>query len=175
MVLITDSKTVEGWLQAVVHKTHNVKTRALSEVLIRRCLDTEREIIKQECLDIEIQRVKSATNLADRLTRVPDSWWRACKSSAALDAATMAAARSMNSSAARLPDAAATASAATTSADKPSLQDIRAIHDRNHFGVDRTLALAKEKYVSCVSKKMVKRVVSRCERCARIDPAMTFR
>ena len=56
----------------------------------------------------------------------------------------------------------------------PSLQDVWLIHDRCHFGVDHTLELAQERFGSSISKKMVKQIVSRCDRCARIDPAITF-
>jgi hypothetical protein len=63
----------------------------------------------------------------------------------------------------------------TAVAPRVTLRDVQAIHDRCHFGVDRTLQLAHEQFGSSVSKKMVKKVVSRCDRCARIDPAITFR
>ena len=148
LTLITDSATVHGWLQAVVNKTHNVKTRALGEVLIRRRLDTLRDVIAEEQLDIDVRLVRSADNLADRLTRVPKSWWQ--KRWLAVPAITV------------------------TTAPVPTLQDIRAIHDRCHFGVDRTLALAREHFGDGVSRRMVRRVVLRCDQCAKIDPAVTF-
>ena len=44
MTLLTDSATVFGWLRAIIDKTHNVKTCALSEVLIRWRLDTMQEV-----------------------------------------------------------------------------------------------------------------------------------
>jgi len=55
-----------------------------------------------------------------------------------------------------------------------SFNDIKVIHDRSHFGVERTFQLAKEKFPS-VSRRVVKKVVSRCDECSRIDPAATFR
>ena len=151
MTLITDSATVFGWLQAVIHRTHNVRTRALSEVLIRRRLDTVREVVAQEHLDINVRLVPSADNLADRLTRVPSKWLRTQKGS---------------------PTDMAVAGVARTA---PTLHDVRAIHDRCHFGVNRTLELARERFGDRVSRKMVKRVTSRCDRCARVDPAVTVR
>ena len=64
--------------------------------------------------------------------------------------------------------------------DKPSLEDIRAIHNRCHFAVDRTLALARERFndgpfTDGVSRKTVKWVMSRCDRCACVDPSIPFR
>ncbi len=52
---------------------------------------------------------------------------------------------------------------------------VRVIHERNHFGVDRTLHLAREALGDGVSRRLVKRVVARCEQCARIDPALRER
>lgn len=40
--------------------------------------------------------------------------------------------------------------------------------------MDRTLQLARERCGNRVSKRMVKKVVNRCDRCARVDPAVTF-
>ena len=71
IMLITDSATVVGWLRAVIEGTHNVKTRSLSEMLIRRRLDTLKNFIEQENLEIKVQYVESAKNLADKLTRLP--------------------------------------------------------------------------------------------------------
>ncbi len=53
-------------------------------------------------------------------------------------------------------------------------QEIEKIHGRHHFGVDRTLELAREKLGCNVSRAAVKAVVGKCQRCAVIDPAVTF-
>jgi ribonuclease HI len=153
LTLITDSATVYGWLQAVINKTHNVKTRALSEVLIRRRLDTVREVVAEENLDISVRWVRSADNLADKLTRVPSKWLR----------------MQINGGLATV------VANVDTELGSPSLQDVREIHDRCHFGVDRTLELARERFGDGVSRKMVKKIVSRCDRCARVDPSVAFR
>ena len=58
---------------------------------------------------------------------------------------------------------------------KASDEDIRAVHECGHFGVDRTLELAKEKFGEAVAKQDVKQVVSSCEMCSRFDPAATFK
>jgi hypothetical protein len=118
-----------------------------------------REIIAEEGLNIDVRLVPSSANLADKLTRVPKSWrWAPAQRGVLIG------------------NAAATVNAFVTDRKdvKPTLHDIRAIHDRSHFGVDRTLDLARERFNDVVSRKTVKRVVSRCDRCARIDPAITF-
>ena len=144
-----DSATVCGWLKAVIERTHNVKTTALGEILIRRRLDTLKEIIEQENLKISIQFVRSSENLADQLTRVPKSWLSP-----------------------QTDDEVVAASALT--AGKATIDDVRVIHERCHFGVDRTLELARERYgKNNVSKRMARKVVARCHQCARIDPAST--
>ena len=161
MVIITDSAAVFGWLRAVINCTHNVRTRALCEVLIRRRLDILREIIVTVELEVQVRLVPSADNLADRLTRVPAKWLR-------FDNAVGSVAGAATASA-------AVAGAETVGAAKVTLNDVRAIHDQCHFGVDRTLRLVKERFGRGVSRKLVKKVVSHCDRCACIDPAVTFR
>lgn len=63
-------------------------------------------------------------------------------------------------------------------ADRPeesySFKDVKLIHDRCHFGVERTFQLVKERFPG-VSRNLIKKVVSRCEQCSRIDPALNFR
>jgi transposase InsO family protein len=135
----TDSATVYHWLLGVVERTHNIRTRAMEELLIRRRLKIIEELMSQEGLILSVKLVKSRDNKADELTRIPSTWDMSLGSRAS-----------------------------------PSFQNIKEIHDRCHFGVDRSLQLAREKYPS-VSKHLVKRVVSRCEACARIDPAPAFR
>ena len=95
---------------------------------------------------IRVKFVASSENLAEKLTRAPGYSFRKLEHSE--------------------PQAAATASV--------SLGDVRDVHNRCHFGVDRTLELARTRFGHGVSRKMVKRVVTRCEKCARIDSARTF-
>jgi ribonuclease HI len=143
MTIVTDSATVAGWLRAVIEKRQNVKTKALEEVLIRRRLNTLSEIIAVENLCLTVRLVKSAENLADRLTRIPTD----CQ--VKVDTTRHSP----------VPGLAAT------------FTDVKMVHDVCHFGVDRTLELAREKHGISVSKRLARRVVSRCQVCARIDPA----
>ena len=71
MTIMCDSATVCGWLKSTLERTHNIKTSALSEILIRRRLNTLKEIVEQENLQIRVALVRSDENLADELTRVP--------------------------------------------------------------------------------------------------------
>jgi transposase InsO family protein len=151
----TDSATAFGWLQSVFEKTHRVRTHALSEMLIRRRLDILSELTKQEGLDVTVELVPSAQNKADELTRVPKKWLTAQVTS--IGAAALAAVGGRPQTA-----------AATT-------DDVKCIHDRNHFGVDRTLELARKKFGQTVPRQMAKNVVAECRQCASIDPAVTFR
>jgi hypothetical protein len=156
LTLITDSATVHGWLQSVVNCTHNVKTRALSEVLIRRRLDTVRDLITELRLVLKVRLVPSVSNLADRLTRVPKHWLNVD------EVATAGVVSEIESN-------------ADTNTDTLSFSGIKKIHDRNHFGFNRTLELARERYGAVVSRKLVKKVVARCDRCARVDPSINLR
>lgn len=160
VVIKTDSSTVFKWLTAVINKTHNVKTRALSERLIRRRLETLREIIETEDICIEPQLVKSCENIADKLTRVPQQWLQVMKD--------------IENSTETPTDCLAGVSVASDQQEN-IFSEIKRIHDRCHFGVDRTLNLAKQKLGDVVSRKLVKKVVSRCDRCAKIDPPITFK
>jgi len=40
LILKVDSKTVYGWLNSIINKTHNAKIHALSEIVIRRQLES---------------------------------------------------------------------------------------------------------------------------------------
>lgn len=104
-----ESATLCGWLRAVLEKTHNTKTSAMSEILIKRRLDTLREIVEQENLEIQIVLVRSSDNLADTLTRIPKSWLMGSKN-----------------------DEVAVASSASQMVD---LSDIKTIHERCHMGL----------------------------------------
>jgi len=74
--LITDSKTVAGWLQSVFDNTRRVKVGGLQEVLVRLRLQTIADTVDATGMDVSVEWVKSESNLADRLTRVPSSWPR---------------------------------------------------------------------------------------------------
>lgn len=141
--LKTDSATVYGWLKSVFQKTHNVRTHALGEILIRRRLELLDELMSQEGLDITVELVKSTENKADALTRVPKKWIIKERNTSMGAMATM----------------------------KSHYDSISEIHKQNHFGVQRTLELAREKFGEGITTAEVEKVVRDCEPCARICPA----
>ena len=143
----TDSSTVFGWLKSVIDSTHNVKTSALSEALIRRRLDILRDVVREEKLNVQIELVPSARNRADVLTRVPVKWLRKVH-----------------------PDKSMACAAYVITDD-----DIKEVHDICHFGVQRTSEMLAEKFGNNVSKPHVKRIIEQCERCSRIDPSQKHR
>ena len=144
--ILTDSQTVYFWLRSVINRTHNVKTKALDEVLIRRRLDTLKELIAEEDLSVVVTLVPSEHNRADALTRVPKKWL-------------------LNRRAAF----AGEVTAAEPNATPISFEQVRCIHNTGHFGVERTFQLAVERYGE-IEKNLVKQVVEQCDRCARFDP-----
>ena len=141
----TDSATVFGWLQATFKKTHNIRTRALSEVLIRRRLGIIQAVVEGESLVVDVDLVRSEDNKADELTRVPQRWLKDEKQSSDGLVAGF------------------------------SLHDVERIHNTCHFGTEKTLQLARERYGASVSRRMAKKVVSRCDVCRKIDPPLVFR
>ena len=147
--LLTDSQTVYHWLRSVIHRTHNVRTKALEEVLIRRRLNTLGELIAEENLSVSVTLVPSERNLADALTRVPKKW---------LLTKPVALVGEVG--------------AAEPHVTPVSFEQIRQIHNTGHFGVERTYQLATERYGS-LGKDRVKQVVEQCDRCARFDPVRT--
>lgn len=159
----TDSATVFRWLNSVFQRTHKVRTHALAEMLIRRRLDMLRELVVQEQLEAVVELVASAQNRSDQLTRVPKKWLTSQKR-------TISKATGCSSD---------EVSGLAAASGLPTREDMREmvtrIHLQHHFGVDRTLELAQLKFGQRASRQLVKSVVSQCQQCARIDPAVTFR
>lgn len=77
--LKTDSKTVAGWLRNVLGNVRRVKTKGLHEVLVRRRLQIVADLVSVTGMSVSVEWVASQENLADALTRVPDSWVRSYK------------------------------------------------------------------------------------------------
>ena len=72
--LVTDSMTVFHWLSDALSGKARLKTKAASELLIRRRLETIKNIISEYGLEVEVRSVPSVENRADILTRVPKKW-----------------------------------------------------------------------------------------------------
>ena len=72
--LMTDTKTVAGWLSQLLNNTRRVRTRGLHELLVRRRLDIIDDMVETLGLTVEIVWIPSSENRADQLTRVPKDW-----------------------------------------------------------------------------------------------------
>ena len=71
--LKTDSLTVFHWISDAFSGKARLKTRASSEMLIRRRVNTVKDVVSEYELKVDIALVPSHANLADILTRVPRS------------------------------------------------------------------------------------------------------
>ena len=69
--LRTDSACVHRWISDTLSGKAKVRTKAASEMLIRRRLSPLRELAAEYGLTIDVALVKSHANRADPLTRVP--------------------------------------------------------------------------------------------------------
>ena len=71
MVLHTDSKSVYAWIKSTITQVKNVRTRAMTEMLIRRRLEIITNLIKEYDLSLDVDHVASADNRADQITWLP--------------------------------------------------------------------------------------------------------
>lgn len=144
--IMTDSRTVEGWLRSVISEDRRIRTHGLGEMLVRRRLDIIRKLCEAYDLVLRVCYVPSSGNLADRLTRVPKAWILKAKE--------------------------AVVCAAVKQRDEVDAQErvVREVHDSCHFGVERTLFLASQCDPS-IGRKLVSDVVGSCNRCRQIDPS----
>lgn len=72
--VMTDSKTVHGWLKSLFGNIQRVKVNGLYKALVEHRLQLIDDLIGINKLKISVEWVSSQKNLADRLTRVPASW-----------------------------------------------------------------------------------------------------
>ena len=94
ITLKTDSRTVAGWLEQVVNDVRRVKTTGLHDLLVQRRLQIIDDIVATAGLSVQIVWVPSELNLADALTRVPQTWLpRARRQSTITDVAASSALR----------------------------------------------------------------------------------
>ena len=150
--LRTDSVTVHRWLTDALSGRARLRTKAQSEMLIRRRVAVFRQLVTEYDLTVSVQLVPSAANRADALTRVPSDWLKVG------------------------PDSTAGAVAAVRSTPRTARAgDILAVHENiGHQGVRRTLWYARRELGSAaVTKSAVRAVVRSCQVCASVDPAPT--
>ena len=78
----TDSLCVYHWISDTLTSKARVRTKAASEMLIRRRLETIRKQVTEYNLSVDAVLVTSNCNLVDRLTWVPQRWYDAMKKEA---------------------------------------------------------------------------------------------
>ena len=72
--LKTDSACVHRWVSDALSEKARIHTKASSEMLIRRRLNTIKELVEEYELAVDVELVRSQANRADQLTRVPQRW-----------------------------------------------------------------------------------------------------
>ena len=144
--LRTDSVTVQRWLTDALTGRARLRTKAQSEMLIRRRVAVFQQLVTEYGLAVSVELVPSANNRADELTRVPREWLKVKPTEAVGVVAAVRTARA---------------------------EDIQAVHESvGHQGTRRTLWYARRELGSgAVTKSAVRAVVNSCQVCASIDPA----
>ncbi|XP_065190714.1 uncharacterized protein LOC135821644 [Sycon ciliatum] len=77
--VLTDSKTVYGWLSSLFGHLKRIKVSGLNKVVVHRRLQIIDDLIKAADLSVDLEWVPSASNKADELTRVPEKlvqYWK---------------------------------------------------------------------------------------------------
>uniref|UniRef100_A0A5S6Q5M4 Integrase catalytic domain-containing protein n=1 Tax=Trichuris muris TaxID=70415 RepID=A0A5S6Q5M4_TRIMR len=139
--LMTDSSTVYRWISDGLSGKARLRTKAASEMLIRRRVSTVLALVKEYALQITITLVKSAKNKADALTRVSR------------------------------PGTKSRVAVCTVVDDTDYKCLIAKVHhEAGHPGVRRTLYFAK-RVNPTVCRRQVREVITSCETCRFIDPA----
>ena len=140
-VEVTDSATVFGWVRSVLEDERRPRVSGLGEMIVRRRLGLLVQLQEEYEIELSITLVRSAENIADSLTRVPSRWLHDVK----LHTVAAAGCNLVN-------------------------QDVVAVHNNHHFGVDKTKYLAERILAREVSKEDVEAVVQACQKCQSIDP-----
>ena len=144
--LLTDSSTVYRWINDSLTGRARLRTKAASEMLIRRRLGIIVSLLKK--CGLTVTQVPSGENNADALTRVPQRWLKMHAADTTESPVVCAAA-----------------------AEPPTDQLVTDIHhSRGHPGVRRTLYFVR-RVNPAVSKEQVHTAVSSCQVCQSIDPA----
>ena len=125
-----------------------MRTKAASEMFIRRRLSTLKDLIEEYHLTVDVTLVPSTLNLADRLTRVLQRWFNAIKRSNG-----------------RKPLIGA------TQVDELNVNQILTIHrNSGHSGVWRTTYFIR-KICPPTTKAAIRSAIQSCDECQSIDPA----
>ena len=147
--VLTDSSTVQRWISDAISGRSRLRTKAASEMLIRRRIGIVLSLIEECGLQLSVTLVPSISNKADNLTRVPQRWLRAFAARPAAEYPVCAA----------------------SSSRVANTEKIKKIHHATgHPAVKRTLYFVK-RVIPEVTKQEVRAVVTNCDVCQSIDPA----
>ncbi|KAF4708308.1 hypothetical protein FOZ63_027969, partial [Perkinsus olseni] len=72
--LLVDSKTVYGWLSAMLSDERGIRAGGMYQILVQRRLCLIDDLISTCGLSVTVEWVPSSRNLADALTRAPSTW-----------------------------------------------------------------------------------------------------
>ena len=143
---MTNSSTVHRWISDGLSGKTRLKTKAASEMLIRR-VGIVLPLVEECSIQLTFSLITSSDNKADNLTRMPQRWLKSVVYHAAIHSACAARAGITE-------------------------DVITEIHDSvGHPGIKRTLYFMKRAHPT-VTRQQVHAVVSRCEACQSIDPAL---
>ena len=142
--VFTDSQTVYHWVSETLSGRTKIKSSSASEMLIHRRLGIVEKLVEEFQLSVTVSYVRSESNKADVLTRVPSKWLKP------------------------RPEHIAGAAYEQTADIKVAVKNIH--ESFGHPGIKRTQYFAA-KNVPHLSKKVTREVVSDCQVCKSIDPA----
>ena len=147
----TDSVTVHRWIDDTMSGRARLRTKAQSEILIRRRIGIIKQLADELSLTLSVTLVRSAENRSDAITRVPAEWLRHARDAG--------------------DEPAAGSAAALCGGDRAS-PTVSEVHDRaGHPGVRRTLYFARREITGGVTRAEAQSVVSQCDVCRSIDPS----
>ena len=148
LYLRTDYLTVYHWIPDALSGKACLKTKASTEMLIRRRINTVKALVDEYGLSLDIELVRSECNRADALIRLPQKWLKKTNGS-------------------EEPTLAVCSGAVEPLSD----ERIAEIHESTgHHGIKRTLYFSR-KLSPAVTMKEVQRVVKACQVCQSVDPA----
>ena len=145
-----DSRMVVSCLDNTTKGRDRVRTKGILEMLIKRCLMVFKVVIAEYQLAVKFNLMPTIEKKADQLTWVAKKCLCYQESESSTEAVTASVVAAL---------------------DLPAKEAIRAAHLPHHLGVDRTFYLTK-RVRSDLTCDMVKRDISWCKVCQRIDPAM---
>ena len=162
--LRTDSFTVHRWIADAISGRTRLRTKAHGEMLLRRRVDTIRQLVEELKISLTVTLVRSAENKAHCISCVPAEWLREQDNSPD----PVCAAAGTNGS-----DTGAECDESSPTGDLEARQRaIREVHARaGHPGIRRTLYFSRRDVSPTVKRREIRPVVTKCDVCRSINPA----